>query len=606
MSGTKVANLFAEVGFKISNQEIEAIKNAFSSIKDKIDELVAKTAEFATSLTRLSKSTGISPRTLQDFHNLGVEAGIAADEVDSMLNTMANVANKAYWGLGNQFAQWGLFFGRGETAASALLKVLNKLNVSSPQKQREIANEIGLSLDAALMMADKLKKSGFKTEDYFNLSEKEVDTMHSVNIELAMMGHRVDNFWKKLTASQGENQLRNLHTLNKVIKSITTSTISAANTGFGKGLLDSLITGVQIIEPVLKHGGQVIDAFKLGFRGIKYLGIGALVTSLGFVLTKLVSLNPSQLFKDAQNWLSNILNTTGAFGKGIKDSISSAADYALDVITKYFSETSDLLGITRFLKDLKKGDLFTGLERLLNRWWTALSAGAKAAFRKAKNLGLYVWDLFSGGFEKLINWAWDTLSFNVFKPLMLQLYKGLDALPMVDLSEEIKSLEEELGNTKNEPEDLSKRLNISKKVADVVYDVREKDEPSIYDAVRKSLMNFDEYLRDDSFQSGLKHKVNPDKEARANRRNTIKYFRTQNLLNNPLPNDITNNSINNGNNQTYHDNSVTNIEINESKTPRETGEAVRNALSSEKNSFNAMQNSQLASNYATSSGGGFQ
>lgn len=603
MSGTKVANLFAEVGFKISNQEIEAIKNAFSSIKDKIDELVAKTAEFATSLTRLSKSTGISPKLLQDFHNLGVEAGITTDEVDSMLNTMANVANKAYWGLGNQFAQWGLFFGRGETAASALLKVLNKLNVSSPQKQREIANEIGLSLDAALMMAEKLKKSGFKTEDYFNLTDKEVDTMHSVNIELAMMDHRVGNFWKKLTASQGENQLRNLHTLNKVIKSITTSTINAANTGFGKGLLDSLITGVQIIEPVLKHGSQVIDAFKLGFRGLKYLGIGALVSGLGFILTKLVSLNPSQFFKDAQSWFSNILNTTDEFGKGIKDAMASAAEYALNIVTRYFSETSDLLGITRFLKDLKKGDLFTGLERLLNRWWTALSAGAKAAFRKAKNLGLYIWDIVSGGLEKTIEWAWETLNHNVLLPLMLRIYKALDAIWGVDFSEEIEDLEKQLGKT---PEELSKRLEINKKVADVVYDVREKDEPSIYEAVRKSLMNFDEYLRDDSFQSGLKHKVNPDKEARANRRNTIKYFRTQNLLNNPLPNDITNNSINNGNNQTYHDNSVTNIEINESKTPRETGEAVRNALSSEKNSFNAMQNSQLASNYATSSGGGFQ
>ena len=606
MSGTKVANLFAEVGFKISNQEIEAIKNAFSSIKDKIDELVAKTAEFATSITRLSKSTGISPKLLQDFHNLGVEAGITTDEVDSMLNTMANIANKAYWGLGNQFAQWGLFFGRGETAASALLKVLNKLNVSSPQKQREIANEIGLSLDAALMMAEKLKKSGFKTEDYFNLTDKEVDTMHSVNIELAMMDHRVGNFWKKLTASQGENQLRNLHTLNKVIKSITTSTINAANTGFGKGLLDSLITGVQIIEPVLKHGSQLIDAFKLGFRGIKYLGIGALVTSLGFVLTKLVSLNPSQLFKDAQNWLSNILNTTDEFGEGIKESMASAADYALEVITKYFSETSDLLGITRFLKDLKKGDLFTGLERLLNRWWTALSAGAKAAFRKARNLGLYIWDLFSGGFEKLISWAWDTLSFNVFKPLMLQLYKGLDALPMVDLSEEIAELEEELGTLSNKPKPLTDRLYETKKYSDALYKVRDEKEPSIYEAVRNSLMNFDEYLREDSFQSGLKIKQHPSKEARENRRNLIKYFRTQNILNNPLPNDITSNSINNENNQTYHDNSVTNIEINESKTPQETGEAVRNALSSDRNSFNAMQNSQLASNYASSSGGGFQ
>lgn len=605
--GQKIASLYAQVGFKMSEEDINKIKQALTSLKETIDELVKRTAEFATTLTRLSKSTGISPKLLQDFHNLGVEAGIATDEVDSMLETMANVANKAYWGLGNQYAQWGLFFGRGETAASALLKTLNKLNISSPQKQREIANELGLQLDAALMLADKLKKSGFKTEDYFNLSDKEVDTMHSVNLELKMMEHRVDGFWKKLTATQGENQLRNLKAVQKVVKSITTSIIDAAKTTTGNTLLDSFVTGVQILEPIFSQGQKLFGALKTAFSSLKYLGFGALVGTIGFIVSKLASFNTSSIFTSMQSWLDDLTTTGGKFGKDIQDAISTAADYVLRLLHSHFKNIADILGLTEFLEGAKKGNIFSGLGKLLDIWWRAATAGLKALLIHAKNLALYVWDIVSGGLEKIIAWAWETLNYNVFMPLMLRLYKALNGHFGFDFSEEIEELEQGLLEG---PEALAKRLNRNARASKVAYDIREEGEQSIYDAVLSSLMgDYEDYKktqgkRSQSMQSGLKQQIVPTKETRENRRNLVKYYQTQNLLNNLLPNDIVNNSTNTLKNNTYVDHSTTNVEINEAKTPQETSDAVLFALSNARSNSASMQDDEVARMIGNSSRGG--
>lgn len=492
-AGTKVASLFAEIGFKISERDIESVKQAFNSLKDKIDELVAKTAEFANTITRLSKSTGLSPKLLQDFHKLGIEAGIATDEVDSMLNIMADVANKAYWGLGNQYAQWGLFFGRGETAASALIKTLQKLSISSPQKQREIANELGLQLDAALMLAEKYKNSGLKIDNPFALSEEEVKTMHEVNIETNNLTYNIDAFWKKLTSTQGENQLRNIEIYSKFLRKIQEASLGLAKTSIGNTILDVIVTGASVISPIIEHGGAFLNTlgttFKVISSGIKLLPLGILT---GFVI-KLLSLmgiiGKTNFFGSLQSNFDKFLSESGGFGEDLKKAMESAFGYLLNIVNQYIPEIGKTLGITEFLQDAKEGKLFEGIGKLLDRWYSAFIMGISVLINKLKIYGGFLWGIFSNGLKETISWAWDTLKNDVFKNVMLMFYKGLNRIPGVDLTDKIAELEEELAT--GSPNDLLKNLKEIRNTEVKKLNLALDEEESLYESVRNSLMGGD-------------------------------------------------------------------------------------------------------------------
>lgn len=401
-SALKVADLFAEVGFKISNKDFDAIKTSFNSIKAKLDELIKSTADFATTLTNLSLRTRLSPKLIQDIELLGQKAGVAKDDVHSMLDTMARVAQKAYWGYGNEFAQWGLIFSRNETSASALLKTLQKLNVSSPQRQREIANAIGLQLETALRFAEQVKTSGFNVNNPFSLGEKNIKEMDRVNIELGLIEDSWDRLRNKIIGSQSGAILSYTKRVSSWITWLQKSILNISQTKIFSGLFDKFIRAIPFIDLAFKNIGKVFQTISVATKAIgtafKIINWAFLIGILGKIFGGIFGLKKNFVSGYIQKLFDDFLSTSGKFGREIKNQITNGINYLEQALNDILP---DFIKNKKSYKDIfstaRNEGIFLGISKILDNIWEFIKLFYKAFWNFIKTLASLLYNIIKFG-----------------------------------------------------------------------------------------------------------------------------------------------------------------------------------------------------------------
>lgn len=409
---TEVANLTAKIGFKISPTEFAQIRNTLKSLQQEIQKAVQEAARFANELTKISRGTGVGGRVIQQFRQLGINASVGANAMDSMLRSTSSLAQKSYWGFTNQLSQWGIYLTRSETAASALMKVMRGASGASPQRQREIFEAAGLPFEEAVLVLEQLQRSGFKLSDAIGMNDEELANMNRVSALIDKIKFNTEGFVNGLVGTQGDTFANGLELVEGVLSNVQKMILGIArDPGVKSGVANFLNFGA-LFTGFVTLTEKASDSFKGITQGVAFITKTAIWTTLVALLSRLFLGNRqkiAQTFKKAfpagAGFLDSLFNSPMLLNavKQAREKLKGVDFWGKEYLEDYLGdiENKGVFEATASRLDRVVDTLLDKLEAFWTTVYNGLLEVVKFAIQQITITLLTVWNEIKKGFGEV-------------------------------------------------------------------------------------------------------------------------------------------------------------------------------------------------------------
>lgn len=347
--GKQIASLYAKIGFVIESQDFQRVREGLNQLHNQMQEIIEQTAEFAQQLSDISLSAGISPKALQGLRLFGMEAGVAESAIDSLAEKSREFARRAFFGQGNEYGRWGLYFDRFETSSSALEKIIKNINRFAPDSNevRQLIDELGADYQTLIRLSEQFQKGGgFNSSwNYLEIDDKNIEKMREVRIIQESTANSWDLWEKKFFAKQAENIYWYESKVRDFVQWWQKAILNLYETSWMDKIFGKIVRYLPAVVTTFNHIETVYDTLAKTFTLIKKtgaiglsVGVATIGTTLITKLMKSMGYMNFDLATTMQRGLNNFLDSTGTFGVRAREVIAQGVGILEDTLRDLLPE----------------------------------------------------------------------------------------------------------------------------------------------------------------------------------------------------------------------------------------------------------------------------